>query len=1675
MAGDAKKFGTFGGVFTPSVLTILGVIMYLRLPWVVGNAGLYFALGIVLVAHVISVTTGLSISSIATDKRVGAGGPYYVISRSLGLPIGGTIGLALFIGLSFSISLYVIGFSESFLRVIGAEATLNNIRICGTATVVLLTVITFVSTSLAIKTQYLILALIAASLVSIALGRPEPPPHPLLEPPPDAEPLAVLFGVFFPAVTGFTAGVNMSGDLKDPKRAIPVGTIAAIATGMAVYLGLTIYLATRVDPQALREDPKLLEHISALPQAVIGGIWGATLSSALGSILGAPRILQSMSADRVTPRFFAKGTGPTNEPRRALVLAFLVGEAGILIGELDVIARVVSMVFLALYGVINIAFAIESWASPDFRPSFQISKWWGIVGAATCFVVMIQLDPLAMAGSLMLLALLFAFLSRRRLALDSGDAWEGVWSSLVRTGLRRLSSVQTHRRNWKPNVLAFSQLGDAREPALRDLTLALIGNVGLATDFQILEPAEIPANEPSEPANEGAAEPPAKGSADEIPAGLFEATLTSEAPHELIATLARFHGYTGVRPNSLLLPWSALRANPEALPTLARTLDETRQNLFAFAAGSRVEPGGTIDVWWHDELGNLALGVTLARLLSRSDAWRNHPVRVLLLTRDPAVDDLLSVEAREYVREARLAAEVAVRHVPPTAAHFQEVIAEESRAAALVMVPLPPTLDAETLDAYEPLVALDGHFLGYRPQPPFERVLRAELVEDGARLTIAPELEAEGAAEEDQAGPLELPEHPKLAEATLHFAERLETVLSGVRERCIGRLYDLDLAAVVRASLEELAEASASGSDEARLQAAAQWVAKVAEIVRHHAERVDDRRRVLEEALADLLDPAALAPDPAEVLVIGRRKRDFTIVDGDSPETVAIKRAARLRTLFAGSTVKMRVPVGPLAVYYREQMIDRAIERALRDARRHNHDATLALGRSLNRLGRELAVVELDAFGETVARTLEEVERIDKTMRERRAATFAQTRAAQRALVAEFAADVDRLDVRRFVHRERRVPKPRQAVAGLDGWQRRARFASDRARVGVELAAVLQDIRRAAHVLQGKLFTDVLSEVVERCQRLREALDVLAEEGTATHVLASTEMAQAAWDPRGDLDEFATAIADATDELPEVWVTCNDEALLHGDENTPLEQVEVPLRRGVDAAAHHELLARVEAATTRAHATSDEARTTLEELVHMIALQRRADSDEVDLDAMRSVVERARAILDQRLTDLEEAAASLQTASLEGRRALATVANAYDLEPLRAAAAGRRGSRALPAASERRLGRRLRDELGRAMGGLLYRRSHGVLLAMKLRSVSERAAAHSELRGLVRSVTPSPQILAAVPPFYQQLFLARGAPGGPFRVHRSQADDAFATEAGLLVVAGEPGSGKTSRIQQIAASLSPPALVWVQQPKGGATSVREMDRALVHGSRWSTATELLRQLVDGSLVVVDDLELWWERREGGLSAVEHLLSLIDEHGRRLRFIIGINEHAYAALDRLLPLTASASSVVRCDPFDAQELHQAIMRRHRSAGLRFELEGRDEESLGEWDLARLFSAHFDQSLGNVAAALRGWLAHIDAFDADAQTLRIRRPRAHDWSRLDELDGDAKTVLLQLILHREASRARLARVMRQPDRVLDSVVRGLTGAGVLTRHPSRGYAINPYLRHHIIAHFHQRGLT
>lgn len=549
-----KKFGTFGGVFTPSILTILGVIMYMRLGWVVGNAGLIGAILLIVVAHVISVSTGLSISSIATDKKVGAGGVYYVLSRSLGLPIGGAIGVTLWIATALSIALYLVGFAESFNAYLNIDTSINSLRISGSVALLTLAAIAIISTSFAIRTQYFIMTAIIISLVSIFAGTREfaPAEVPMFGPP-EGFSMMTIFAILFPAVTGFTAGIAMSGDLKDPKKSIPVGTIAAIAVGFFVYVSVAIFMAYAIDAERLRTDNNILLKIALFAPAVAAGIWGATLSSALGGILGGPRILQAMSIDRITPKIFGQGVGKEKEPRNALLLTLLIAEGGVLIGELDMIAEVCSMFYLAAYGFINLSFFLESWASADFSPSFKVKRWIGLIGFIATFAVMFQLNPGAMVASFIVIGGIYAFLQRKQIALSSGDVWTSVWSSLVMKGLQRMDATDDTMRNWKPNILLFSG-GTEERPHLIEISKAIAGKVGMVSNFDLVENPEADVLFPKH--KQSVQDPVLKEY------GIFGRRLEVKNVFQGIETIASTYGFSGVEPNTIMLGWAKNTTDP---------------------------------------------------------------------------------------------------------------------------------------------------------------------------------------------------------------------------------------------------------------------------------------------------------------------------------------------------------------------------------------------------------------------------------------------------------------------------------------------------------------------------------------------------------------------------------------------------------------------------------------------------------------------------------------------------------------------------------------------------------------------------------------------------------------------------------------------------------------------------------------------------------------------------------------------------------------------------------------------------------------------------------------------------------------------------------------------------------------------------------------------------------
>ncbi len=702
-----KKFGAFAGVYTPSLLTILGVIMYLRLGWVTGVAGLWGVIAIILLAHVISVTTGLSISSIATDKRIKAGGLYYMLSRSLGLPMGGSIGITLFVGTALSISLYLVGFTESFLSIptvlqwLGIESyNLYHIRIIGSLVLALLVIIALISTNFAIKTQFVILGAILLSLISVLVGvflnyQPVPSDSATAVKPFQDFSFATVFAIFFPAVTGFTAGVAMSGDLKDPKRDIPKGTMLAIGTGLLVYLVLALSFYFFVDRALLVSDYNFLINIAWIPTLVIAGIWGATLSSALGGILGAPRILQAIALDRIVPRILGRGYGPNREPRNALVFTFLLAEVGVLIGDLNIIAGVVTMFYLTAYGFINIAFALEKWASVDFRPSFKITLWIGIVGFLAVFVMMIQLDILSMLIALVVLFVIYHFIRRKQLSLDMGDVWMSVRASLVRKLLTAMDKKQLNERNWRANILLFSG-GTTNRPHLIEFGKCLVGRHGLISNFDLVKTNKskvlFPKNEQS-----------ITDKHIEDEEGIFSRRQECSDIFEGIQNIAATYGFSGVEPNTVLMGWGRKTEDPVGFARMLRRLSELDMNIVLLDYHPEKGFGNykKIDLWWRGGSNNGNLVLALIKFMRTSYEWRNAHVRLIIINDKNELKPTIERDAKQVLENMRMDVEIKVLNNQHDKRPVNMIIKSQSANADLIFLGLADVREGQEMEFIE--------------------------------------------------------------------------------------------------------------------------------------------------------------------------------------------------------------------------------------------------------------------------------------------------------------------------------------------------------------------------------------------------------------------------------------------------------------------------------------------------------------------------------------------------------------------------------------------------------------------------------------------------------------------------------------------------------------------------------------------------------------------------------------------------------------------------------------------------------------------------------------------------------------------------------------------------------------------------------------------------------------
>uniref|UniRef100_A0A8C3CUC1 Solute carrier family 12 member 1 n=1 Tax=Cairina moschata TaxID=8855 RepID=A0A8C3CUC1_CAIMO len=602
------KFGWVKGVLVRCMLNIWGVMLFIRLSWIVGQAGIGLGVIIILLATMVTSITGLSTSAIATNGFVRGGGAYYLISRSLGPEFGGSIGLIFAFANAVAVAMYVVGFAETVVELLKESDTImvdesNDIRIIGTITVVCLLGISVAGMEWEAKAQVILLVVLLIAIANFFIGTVIPTNNEKKARGffnyqasifaenfgPDfrgGEGFFSVFAIFFPAATGILAGANISGDLKDPQGAIPKGTMLAILITTVAYIGVAIsscvvrdatgnindtavsgmscngssacnlgYDFSRCRNQpcdyGLMNNFQVMSMVSGFGPLITAGIFSATLSSALASLVSAPKVFQALCKDNVYKglHFFAKGYGKNNEPIRGYVLTFVIAMAFILIAELNTIAPIISNFFLASYALINFSCFHASYAkSPGWRPAFRYYNMWvSLFGALLCCGVMFVINWWAALITYAIELFLYIYVTYKKPEVNWGSSTQALYYINALDSALALTAVEDHVKNFRPQCIVLTGAPMIR-PALLDITHTFTKNNGLCICCEVYTgPRKLCVKE----MNSGMAKKQAWLTKNKRKA--FYAAVAADSFRDGVKSLLQASGLGRMKPNTLVI------------------------------------------------------------------------------------------------------------------------------------------------------------------------------------------------------------------------------------------------------------------------------------------------------------------------------------------------------------------------------------------------------------------------------------------------------------------------------------------------------------------------------------------------------------------------------------------------------------------------------------------------------------------------------------------------------------------------------------------------------------------------------------------------------------------------------------------------------------------------------------------------------------------------------------------------------------------------------------------------------------------------------------------------------------------------------------------------------------------------------------------------------------------
>ncbi len=1712
-----RKFGTFAGVFTPSILTILGVIMYMRLGWVVGQAGILGAIGVILTAHIISVTTGLSISSISTDKKIKTGGIYYILSRSLGLPIGGSIGITLFVGTALSIALYIIGFCENFLGIesinefLGIGSSINSYRILGTAVVIILVIIAYISTSVALKTQFFILTAIILSIISIVvgilIGTTPDPEETLLTKAQNGLPFDIVFAVFFPAVTGFTAGVAMSGDLKNPKKSIPTGTLAAIGIGLIIYLSLAILFGFFVNRNLLINDYNFLLKIAWFSPFVMAGIWGATLSSALGGILGAPRILQAISIDKITPKILGKGFGKNNEPRNALILTFAIAEAGVLIGELNIIARLVTMFYIAAYGFINISFALEKWAGTDFRPTFKIPNWIGILGFLACFIVMLRLDFIAMLVAIVVLAGLYFIVKKKKFHHDFGDVWQSVWQTIIRSVLKKMDKQVLEEKNWRPNIILFSG-GTKARPYLVELGKCFIGKQGFLSNFDLIERSSSKTTITKKHQT---------SFSDETDRyhGVFARRQEVDNIYEGIENISSSYGFSGVEPNTIMMGWAANSKNPVKFVNLIKRLSDLDFNILLVDYDKERKFGDKdqIDIWVRGGGNNGSLVLTLMKFLWLSADWNNARIRLLTVNYIKAERDKIYKALNNLLNLYRINAEIKIVNNEIEQRPVYQIIQTESGNADLVFLGMPEVKEGKEeyfIQNTSKLLLNLGSVILVNASSYFKKL----------EITSSAELK-------------------DISTPSLLFADNRFTQDSLTKQKIFKSNKDtseilLPENKLIADPLQKIYNEGNSLIDEL--------------INNYFKDYFDYQNQTIKSVEKDLFNTLKTLKIKIENDLLTEPQTSIIRYNRNLLNQISKIISTRNDNEF----VNQKIVLTNLIEYFEselEQIINNIPEEIVlsekeivkssqADQKKHKNikfQYRKYLGNYLqnnlhNKFYRFISdfgismvdfQIKLQNLNHLITDSFYRIELQDNRVEQITSAEIKtknyidnlyqfnnNTISAIRTKITEdltaiinsisnFYNEESYHDFIKTLKADKITPEEKKINEVPKYWIRNQNLLNNAIYLELTISSFDAKLHEIVNKANTNLYNKINSDFIETLENKIKYLGTF-KEGFKEDIDQKFDYDQI----QSPSDDFKYYIKDISDNMfndvkSAIEIFPEKIEVFHSDDYNNFDSIQfktirkniISASKKIDFITQGELIEPLENHLSLLPEKLYKSINVTQQALKEIAFNLEEEIDNRDKD-MKSYQENILSQINNQKNIIDSEKKKLEKVRNQTKNHIkelySSLANKISFNTFITAGKDykiyiKQQDKKVKTGLSEKYSEAIRNYTNKIADKYWHSQQKDLPLLPDPQSLAiQKKTDISKIRDFVDSVSVDNKILEKIPYYYKQLFLRKQYYLNEFWSGRDDELNQFnkAIERhnkgidGAIIVCGNQNQGKTFFVNYaVKKFMKDHEVINITPPQQSTTDWKLFKSKLEKATniRGSVYT-IFRYLHEKSILFIDNAELWWQRSDNGLEVLDNLIEIIENYSKKILIILGFDTNTYNFINRIKNIDQYFIQKVELNPLSEVELRDIIQKRHNSGNIDVRIVNQPDKPISIWKWSAMSSTYSTISRGNPGSALYSWISNLVGYSDN--TLIANKPQIHDHLILGYLPDEWNIVLLQILLHRRISGNRLSEILTNNNSEINSTLNSIKRAGLIIERYYNIYEINFTVYTYLIDIFKQK---